>query len=283
MKLIKHQAGLTLIELMVAGLLSVLVAFFIGNIVVSSNRSSTTNSGSAEAQESARFISTWLQQEIRRAAYSPSIAGSDLVPFAPLCVAPYDLPPANGAGCTYDSRMGDSPNDRIAINWLYTVDSENPRDQDTCNGTELVGIPDGTVLVDVYWITVGNQNDGYDDSLWCATYNGTTNTIIGTAQAIAAGIVGLQVQYGESPGINANQELETLKNVTRYVDATQVMSWDNVMTAKIAILTRSFNALAINEEKRAYILLDGEPYEYEDQVTRYPFTLTVDLPNKNWK
>jgi len=279
---LKRQAGLTLIELMIAGLLSVIVAYFVGNIVVTSNRSASTNSGSSEAQESARFISSWLQEEIRRAGYSPLTEGAGPAPFADLCADPALMPPAVGAGCSYDSSQGGPVDDRLAIQWTHDISSTVARDQVTCSGAAL-GVPDQTTIIDVYWIQAGNDNNGYDNELRCVSYNGDTGIAIGNAQSIATGIVGLQVLYGVSDGPSAVAGLESMKNVTRYVNAQGVADWSNVLSMKLGVLTRSFNSTAINSERRSYILFDGAPYTFEDQISRYPLTITVDLPNTGWR
>jgi|TARA_Y100000296_G_scaffold32262_1_gene37334 type IV pilus assembly protein PilW len=279
---LKFQSGLTLIELMIAGLLSVIIAYFVGNVVISSNSSAANNSGSSEAQESARFISSWLQEEIRRAGYSPVMEGDDIPSFADRCVDPAIVPPAVDADCSYDSTMGDAINDRIAIQWIFDPDTVAARDQLTCTGAAH-GLVSQTPVIDVYWIESGNDNNGYDNELRCVTYNGDSGLPIGNAQAIATGIIGLQVLYGESDGPSVTPGSEELKNVSRFVDASAVTDWNNVLSARLSILTRSFTGTPNNPARRSFVLLDAEPYTFDDQIARYPLTITVDLPNKGWR
>lgn len=279
---LKQQSGLTLIELMIAGLLSVIIAYFVGNVVISSNSSAATNSGSSEAQESARFISSWLQEEIRRAGYSPSVDATVLPSFAAICADPAIVPPAANADCSYDSTMGDAINDRIAIQWVFDPDTTAARDLLTCTGAAH-GLASQTSIVDVYWIESGNDNNGYDNELRCVTYNDDTGLAIGNAQSIATGIIGFQVLYGESDGPSPVLGSEELKNVNRYVNATAVNDWNNVLSVRFSILTRSFSETPNNPDRRSFVLLDGEPYTFDDQIARYPLTITVDLPNKGWR
>lgn len=282
--LFRKQSGMTLIELMIAGVLSLIIAYFVSNIVISSNKAAFNSEGSSDAQESARFITTWLQEEIRRAGYSASATGISQPPLAPACAPPFSSPPNIPAACSYDSSQGTDPNDRIAVRWVYGESSPANRDRVTCSGTNM-GVSEGDVITDVYWIEVGNQDDGFDDQLWCITY--LSGNPVGGRQAIATGIVGLQVLYGISDGPDVDPDLSDFKNVSRYVTAQQLGtdedSWNNVLAVKLAVLTRSFGEGSVDQAERAFVLLDGEPYEFDDNVTRYPLSLTIDLPNKTWK
>jgi type IV pilus assembly protein PilW len=272
---LRYQLGMTLIELMIAGVISILIAYFIGNIMISTNKASANNGGSSEAQESARFITSWLQEEVRRAGYSTATSGITIQPFAGVCADPNIIPPAADAGCTYDSSAAGIINDRIAVQWIYDDSSPVARDTQDCTGAALT-VANGTSIVDVYWIENLGANNGYDDVLRCVSYNADSDTVIGNVQSVATGIVGLQALYGESIA----DDPDGFKNVTRYVNAAQVENWENVQAIRISVLTRSFNDFGEIDNDRSYVLLDGDPYTFNDRTTRYMQTLTIALPNK---
>ena len=48
---LRSQQGMTLIELMIAGVLGLIVAYFIMTIMMNSNRTSMISSGTAQAQD----------------------------------------------------------------------------------------------------------------------------------------------------------------------------------------------------------------------------------------
>ena len=155
------------------------------------------------------------------------------------------------------------------------VDGKGDHDNIDRNGT---GIDDNSRSS-----ASGNDNNGYDNELRCVTYNDDTGLAIGNAQSIATGIIGFQVLYGESDGPSPVLGSEELKNVNRYVNATAVNDWNNVLSVRFSILTRSFSETPNNPDRRSFVLLDGEPYTFDDQIARYPLTITVDLPNKGWR
>lgn len=137
------------------------------------------------------------------------------------------------------------------------------------------------VIVDVYWVerdSDEDDDDAFDDVLKCVSYDESTHTVIAntTQQVIASGIEGLQVLYAESP-------TGTEKNVTRYVAAagnaiqfgSTGFEMENVMAIRIGILARSFSDNALTENTRSYILMDADPYTFNDRVNRQVVVTTV--------
>jgi hypothetical protein len=80
------------------------------------------------------------------------------------------------------------------------------------------------------------DNSGTFPTLMRANYSLLDDTIIGVPQSIAAGVVSLQVLFGVDP---ANTGA-----VTAYESAATVTAskhWDTVLTAKLALVTRTVN------------------------------------------
>ena len=137
MKSIVKQRGVTLIELMIASLLSLLVAYFIMNIMITSTRTATASDGVSEAQETGRFVMSLLQAEAQRAGYQHVLNENTIEPFANLCAAGFaNLPPADNANCTFNSDANDS-GDRIAIRWNFNPNSTLERNTQDCTGVNL--------------------------------------------------------------------------------------------------------------------------------------------------
>jgi len=281
MKQLNKQRGMSLIELMIASLLSLVISYFIMNIMINSAKSATTSDGLAEAQETGRFVMSFLSNEIKRAGYKPVRNLDPNAPFADLCPAGADLPPADNANCTFDSNTNDS-GDRLAIRWQYNATSTLARDQEDCTGVALA-IPDETRLVDVYWVESDiNDGDGYGDVLRCVTYNeGTGKVVAGSsAQTIASGVVAMHVLYGT---FQLNDAGDTVVS-SRYLSASEFAGseWSlPVRSARVYLLTRSFNPNTLDNNTREFVLADAEPYQLTDQVSRYIQVSTVALNNLN--
>lgn len=268
---------MTLIELMIAGVLGLVISYFVMNIMISSNRVAASSDGIAQAQESGRFIMSWLREEVRRAGYAPVLStATSVIPFvANTECTTTSLPPADGADCSFDSN---SSNDRIAIRWTYNPDSAVDRDQQDCTGTSI-SFTEDTNLIDVYWVETdtGTGGDSYDDVLRCVTYNDDTGVIISPqAQTIASGILGMQVLYGETVSPLSTGET----NVTRYINGSNVTNWSNIQAVRLSILTRSFSTTTADNATRSYILLDADAYTFTDRDSYYIQTTTIALHNR---
>lgn len=287
---LQQQRGITLIELMVAGVLGVIITYFIFNIMITSTRTATQADGLAQAQENGRFVTSWLHGEIRRAGYTPDFTDPRIQPFANTCASGAPIPPANNGHCSFNSNNADS--DRIAIRRTYTT-ATTPRDRQDCTGVDLSSTPppsppppsppppppsDGDVLVDVYWVEpdTSADPDNFSDVLRCVTYLEITGIRVAPAQVIANGVQGFQVLYGESTTPITNNRT----NVTRYVNADEVTNWNNVYAARISVLTRSFLPTGLDQATRSYVLLDANPYTFDDRIARHIQGTTIYLPNQ---
>lgn len=290
MMIISKQRGMTLIELMVAGVLAMVVSYFIMNIMISSNRAAATSDGLSQAQETGRFVMSWLTKEVRRAGYQPQLQNQDFEqPFADVCPVGTALPPANNSDCTFETTNDDS--DRLAVRWRFDAASPLARDLQDCTGTNILGVvPDEEMLTDVYWVErdTGNDDDAYDDVLRCVTYRENGQVINNTtAQTIANGVEGMQILYqleeelldgGGNPILDADGNPILGK---RYVNADRVealATWDEVRAVRISLLARSFTGQASTEATRSYVLADGDPYTFvDDRTLRYVQSSTVVL------
>lgn len=287
MNSLHKQRGINLIELMIVGFLMILIGFFMFRIMISANQSSSQSDGIAQAQETARLTMSWLRQDVRRAGLTPDLLTPRIQPFSNLC--PDNIsPPAANADCTFES-TNPLQNDRIAVQRVFSTTSSDTRDATDCTGVNLDGTPglesDETVLIDVYWVERNrdsisslNSDDGdnFDDALRCVTYNEDTGQILNPAQTIASGIDGLQALYAE--GAKVGTVTAKVGTVTRYVPADQIGNMADVYAIRISILARAFSDFALTQNVRSYLLLDADPYTFDDRIPRQILTTTI-APN----
>ena len=277
---ITKQRGMTLVELMVAATLSLIIVFFITNIMLSSSRTALQSEGLAQAQENGRFILTWLQSNVRSAGlpYPSELSEDRIQPFANRCSSNI-LPPADNGDCSFDSNNS-AVSDRLAVQRTFINDATLGSDASKrdCSGAEITTIADGEIITDLYWVeTKSSDTSGYGNELMCVTYH--NHKKVSNAQAIASGIDGMQVLYG----VKASASIDHRSNVNRFVSLPDLgtnIDWSTIGAIRIAILTRSFSEQANNKNKRSYILLDAMPVTFNDAVTRHIQSTTIFLPNE---
>ena len=274
MKMLRHQQGMSLIELMIAMVLSLVVVYFVMQILIGSNQTASLADTLTQSQETGRFSISYLNRSALRAGYDPE--GGDLQPFANLCTA--DNPTAANGMCTQDTDNtvdGETTGDRLAI--VRTAEAGNAT---SCWGSNLV-LANNTQVADVFWVEV---NDDGLSSLMCRTYNFGTGVAMVDAQPLAAGVVAMHVLYGQSAADSATGE----RNVTTYVPADDLSNntgldysrdWERVYAVRVALLTQAFDDTSGLVGARNYILFDAAPYQFDDRFARQVFTTTVARAN----
>ncbi|WP_300427225.1 PilW family protein [uncultured Thalassolituus sp.] len=274
MKMLRHQQGMSLIELMIAMALSLVVVYFVMQILIGSNQTASLADTLTQSQETGRFSISYLNRSALRAGYDPE--GEDLQPFANLCTA--DNPTAGTGMCTQDTDNtvdGETTGDRLAI--VRTAEAGNAT---SCWGSNMV-LATNTQIADVFWVEV---NDDGLSSLMCRTYNFGTGVAMVDSQPLAAGVIAMHVLYGQSAADSATGE----RNVTTYVPADDLTNntgldysrdWERVYSVRVALLTQAFDDTSGLSGTRNYILFDAAPYQYDDRFARQVFTTTVARAN----
>lgn len=246
-----HQAGLSLIELMIAALLSLLLVGGIIQIFSSTSATFRFTENTSRAQENGRFATDVLARYIRMGGYStPETTDARPSPMvATGC--------ANNA-CVADN-VGPLSSDRIAIQ----LDAPDDRD---CNNNVIV---QNRVITNVFWVAADPTNNNVS-SLFCQGFDNATNAWIGTAQAYIAGIDSMQFLYGISDGGD---------NITQFVNASNVSDWNSVHAVKVAVLAQSGLDDRANATANNYVLLDNAPINIDDGRNRLVFSTTVFISN----
>ncbi len=254
----RQQRGLGLVELMIAGTLSVIIGIILFQLMMGANRSGNRIGSMSEAQENARFAIHWLADHIAAGGYNPfsEVAPDSIVMAACISNA---TPPAANAHCSIDNT--DAP-DQIAIERV----SDNGL---TCTGASLadLGVTETDMVVDVFWVErdSGSGDDEYDDLLRCATYT-SSGTLLDSAQTLTSGIEDLQLLYAT-------------ENSHGFVALADISDVSEISAVRLAILARGYSDAARLTGTRSYLRLNADPLRFSDGVPRLMFEDTVYLMN----
>jgi type IV pilus assembly protein PilW len=284
MRVNKKQQGFTLIELMITLVLSLLITYGIAQVLISSNQSSSSSDGVSQAQETARFVMSFLGKQIRAAGLDSitddgistrAVIGCDIAALNAINACPFEsntgATEANITLTAANAAAGILSGDRFAIAWVPPVGISTD-----CTGTSNAAFVDGTIIVNVFWVTfdaAANSN-----SLFCQGhfFDGTNVLATNNAQAIANGVESLQVLYGEADtALPSNAE----RNASRYINADQVTDWERVFGIKISVMTRSISDVTSNISTKQFAMLDAGPFVFNDAVNRQIFTSTFAISN----
>lgn len=278
MKIINYsrQYGFTIVELMISLLLSSILIYAIGGILIASNRAASTSDALGDTQDTGRFVADYMNRQILRAGFNPSpdtTSGFD--PFPGLCTAVDDF--------LCSREVSNGTGDRVAIRRVAeAVEQAGDPVPISCAGAELTdsdgnAIVEDVVVVDAYWVEVVNGLS----NLRCQTYdeNGTIRAAgagFGNAQSLASGILSIHALYGESDTPPSNQEVLAVKH---YVNADQVDNWNRIYSVRLAITTRAAEESAGSPWRKQIQVMDSQPLDVTDRVARQVFTTTTALMN----
>lgn len=235
-----RQAGLTLVEIMVAITLSIFLLGGVISIFASSKQSYLLQDEMGTLHENERIAMYLLNREIRMAGYS----SDDLLD----AIAAFDTDnTVNGSGNTSDT---------IAIRHESTVDCLNHATP-TISGVRIA--------VNRYYIE--------NEQLMCLG-NGDA-----TAEAILDGVVNMQILYGmntDSVTSNTSNIANTYVNASE-IAAT---NWGQVKSVRMAMLFSSNGDVNANNSTRSDALLDAPALSsYDDHRRYHSFTTTITLRN----
>jgi type IV pilus assembly protein PilW len=246
-----HSRGFTLIELMIAVTIGLLLTLVVANLFLSSRATYQTTDELSRLQENVRFAYQVLTRSVHIAGFrsSPNTFANAVFPAGTLAVTGTE-----GAGTASDS---------------FTI-----RYQGSGNGT---GTPDGSivncegVLVDAgvmsrstFTIAAG-ANGG--NALFC------DNGAAGGAVEVVSDVDNMQLLYGE----DTNGDMVA----DRYVQASNVSNFDNVITIRAALLFRTTNIAAAAVRDTATYNLNGTVVgPFNDTRIRRAVVLNMNLRNR---
>jgi len=263
------QQGFSIVELLVAVVISMLLLTGVIQVFFSSKQTYASNEAASRLQENGRFALEFIAQSARHAGYVEAANSTTLRPnpiAAPggiNCQAP-KVCSSQGAGNASDT-IGFALQPRI-------LDGAR-RD---CLGSAIANTS-LDLIINHFEIIPGA--DGATSSLGCKSWNftkGSGEWVAGpNASPLVEGIDALQVQYGISNSAERN-------NVTQYVSADRVTTlnrWNDVVAVRIAVLANSIEPVNPPAPARQYVLLDAAPIRIDDGRARQIFTTTIKLRN----
>lgn len=290
----KAQAGLSIVELLVALVISMLLMTGVVQVFLASKQTYASNEAASRLQENGRFALEFIAQSARHAGYVEAANISLARLPSPVATAPEDSSDPDAYKCDQlCSRQGTDNDPNIAVASDTVAFSFQPRLQDgarrDCLGKNS-GIGTSDLIINHFYIIPADPDNGpRRNSLGCASRNISTNTDISIKPApggshnnnvLVEGIDALQVQYG----------IGTTGGVTRYVSADRVSEedWNNVLAIRIAVLANSIEPVNPPPPPgRQYVLLDAPPLSFdeaddvedESRLARQVFTTTIKLRN----
>lgn len=273
MKFNKTQVGLSIVELLVALLISLLLMTGVVQVFMASRQTYATNEAASRLQENGRFALEFIAQSARHAGYV-SAANNTVDPLPrPIASDPAPLKDNCADICSTQGSNGESDTISFALEPRF-LDGER-RD---CSGRRA-GIDKNNLIINHFYIVYEGESNA---SLGCASRNITKASPItpktpkptsdNDSTVLIEGIDALQVQYG----------IGTTGNVSRYVSADRVGNedWNNVLAVRIAVLANSITPVdPPPPADRQYVLLDAPPLAFNDGKARQIFTTTIKLRN----
>lgn len=261
----KHQQGLSLIELLIASAIGLVLSTAITQIVINTNQSSNTSESNNQAHEAGRFAISYMTQFVRNAGYFESEINGSPVVFVP--------------GSTYDK--DDGTGDIL----VTAIDPADPNYRTCNNQTSAVGQYD----------IIFNQFFVENDELKCQAYTVPSDdfvsagknldpklemitlTAVGPSTSLVKGIDAIHIQYGIATQDSTpnNRKIQSFSSGGNLSD--EQMS--RIIAVKISILASSiFDSSSLLKERK-FQLLDSDEYKFKDKKTRKVFSTTIAFNN----
>lgn len=261
---IASQRGFSIIELMVAIVISMLLTAAVALLYTSSRASSRNQDDLSRVVESGRSAMYILTRSVRQGGYlADPTSWVDSATIFP-----------NGTRPIQGTEGVAGANDTLTVSYQGSGPSAGNADNRIvdCLGNPVpfptVSYPatPATIKVDVFSIANDPAN-GNEPTLFCDDGSGTNRV------ALVAGIESMQILYGE----DTNNPRDT--NANRYVAASSVTNWPNVVSARISLLARSPNNVALNPATRTYDVGGTNFNAPADGRLRQVFTTVVNVRN----
>jgi type IV pilus assembly protein PilW len=276
------QSGFTLIELMIAGFISIFIFTGLMNLFITTNKSVTLSDSLSQNQETGRFAMEYLTKFIRRAGYS-----EDFTQFTPpLFIA--GGPVTDNITCVgtqIEACALNNPNlapvtvsgDRLSIPMDIGGDAGDA--VRSCTGTVVGGTANGAQrVVNVFWVSTLADSVR---QLRCRTFSRDLNDWLDQPISIINNVERFEFQVGVAASIKDRSAARYVSVDTIENDASIDMNF--VRSIRIAILTTSQDDIDTKVQsslrKRTYSLLDSPIFTIEDDNLRNIFTNTIELPS----
>ncbi len=280
----KFQKGVTLIELMVALVLSLLVMTGVIQIFLSSKQVYNAQEATSRMQEDGRLTLDFLNKYLRLAGFKTNPWNKNNESWTPVTADPLAV---SGRGFPANANYGESgqvifgvENDATNGNGVDTVRVRYQGSNDSSVSDCLGNIVDADEMADIFF-SLSSATNG-TRSLRCTV---SINAATPTTQPLVDNIEDMQIWYGISTQDDKNNRLN---NAEKYLPANEVTTaeWERVVSVRIALLIRS-EANNLAQEPQVYL----KPQSNEvvgktttpastDKYLRYWMNTTINLRNR---
>ncbi len=276
----KQQAGLTLIELMVAMVIGLFLLLSISSVYLSNLQSSVKRDQYSLLEDNARLALDSMKNVIQHTGFN---TGKD-VPIFPSKFITADVTPHTGcsvghalftASTITQNGTGDNPdsigvvylgNDAAAAGAVVNIDCSGLGQLvDNCQKHDPTNTSSDNTRSYIYNTFFLENND----KLQCV------GSLDAATQLMAEGIENMQITYG------VNTDGLPFGGANKYVNASNVAAgeWAGVVSVQIAILVKSQKEVKNIAEQKTYTLLDKQITSPSDKYQRAVFSTTVHLRN----
>lgn len=281
------QRGMSLIELMIAMVVSLVLMAGVGTVYVSSKRNYQARDQLSLMDESARVALDALSKHLEHAGY----ATPEKLPMGDYLIKPGDV----SGNSLASGACADGNSNIVASSSLRdTADNDDDSTTDYGDTTGIAFIADDELFRDC--ANAGNDTASRDwsgcragtaasvtgalayNSFFVDTDNsGVANLYCGTSRmggksAVVPGIENIQFMYGVDTNLDGS--------VDKYVNATSVGAgeWQRIISIKVGLLVRSLEPVLPTAEAKSYQVLDVA-LTRNDRFQRSVYTAVVHLRN----
>lgn len=210
----QYQTGLTLLELMVAMAIGVFLLAGLIQIFINTKKSFNVQDAVARIEENSRFSLETLGRNIRLAGYRTDPWQNASIAFPNTTATLFN----NNPGQIISGTDGGTQSDQINIQYHG---SEGGRMLD-CAGESV----EEDELVELSF-----SLDGSELKCISTIYQTPPPTVIVSDEIIADNIINMQIVYGEDSTNDGT--------ANKYIDASSVSNWNNVISIKIGLVVSS--------------------------------------------
>lgn len=286
----RSQAGVTLVELLVAMALSVFLMAAVTQSFLGSRQASDVVQAQARMQESARFAFNFMARSAREAGYATEFLEPDGLPDVTIINPQWRDTNWRRAGvfeaqaivAGIDGNYAPAKPGSDAL--FIRVQGQEDGSVMDCHGVPVPtfsfrGRPNSIWLTQTFYI-----DD--DNNFRCTTDQPLVKGGGLRNEVLVPGIEELQLMYGLNAGaVNSDEVVENPQQVVRWVNANNIGAemWRFVVAVKVAMVSISdTQPLSQEGPSRQYALLDYKSPARDDGRARQRFTQTIRLRNQTW-
>lgn len=274
---VRRQSGISLVEFMVSLFIGLMVTGAVASVYLGNARAGRQLKAMAQITEDAQLALALLRRDLQLAGSAEPIG---MVASTHRFAAP--TPPRVVFGCeqgftsavvavgTAACSTSTSGTPAIEITFQATADTtvaaRGSADGADCLGTGIAG---NNFTSHRYFVTGGPSGR---NELYCGSAASTS------AQALAENVQAINFRYGEANGWSAS-DMSTHRPV-RYVSASAVADWSNVVSVRVCLLMRSGFPVFTPEDDARYRDCSGAATTPTDRHLYRAFFTTVAIRNR---